>query len=307
MSDALLERANRDEMIRIISRRAKQDGRSPTAIDFLELLRYVRPAGMTHGVFEPSFCLIVQGAKQLLVGPETFDYGALSYVTTATEFPASGRVTQATSTRPYLALRVKFTATDVASVVTDAGLDLSRGPQLPGPPVFVGRSDAGMQAGLLRLLQLLDDPAPSQFLAESARRELLYRLLRGDNGALLFRSVKPQNLGVGRAVEWLRRHFTEPIDIVALAKTSRMSVSSLRHEFKTATAMAPLQFQKQLRLQEARRLMLGGELDAGTAAFRVGYESQSQFTREYRRLFGAPPIRHVRGQRESSIEQGVMS
>jgi len=110
---------------------------------------------------------------------------------------------------------------------------------------------------------------------------------------------------VRRAIEWLRRHFDEPIDIASLAKTSRMSISSLRHEFKAATALAPLQFQKQLRLQEARRLMLSGELDAGGAAFRVGYESPSQFSREYRRLFGAPPIRHIRG--DHTIEPGVIS
>jgi AraC-like DNA-binding protein len=310
MSDAAIDRANRDELVRLLLRRAACDGTTATALPFLSLLRAARPSDLRHGVIEPSFCLIVQGGKQLQVGAQTYEYGAFSYVTSAIEFPTSGRITAASTARPYLAVRVSFNAGDIAAVIVEAKIDLTRRPSQLRPAVFVGRVDPPLLACVVKMLAILDEPDPAQFLGEGVRRELIYRLLRSEHGPLICRSVKPANLGIGRAIEWLRRHFDEPIDIVALAKTSRMSVSSLRHEFKAATAMAPLQFQKQLRLQEARRLMLSGDLDAGTAAYRVGYESQSQFTREYRRLFGAPPIRHVRSQRGSSMaagEPGVMT
>ncbi len=303
----LISQANREELLRLVGRRATSDGRTATALPFLTLLRESHPTSLRHGVIEPSLCAIVQGGKRLHIGTETYDYNAPSFAMSAVEFPTSGHVTVATPRKPYLALRIALDAGEIAQVIVEAELDLGAKAAPTKPAVFVGRADAALQACFVRLVQLLDEPDHAAFLAAAAKRELIYRLLRSEHGPLIYRTVQPSSMGVRRAIEWLRRHFDERIDIEALAKASRMSVSSLRHEFKAATALAPLQYQKQLRLQEARRLMLSGELDAGSAAFRVGYESPSQFSREYRRLFGAPPIHHVRGDRDFTSEPGVIS
>ena len=300
------ESAQHDELLRLVARHATTDGQTATVVPFLRLLRESHPTARRHGVIEPSLCAIVQGRKRMYVGAQTLNYVAPQYVMSVVEFPTSGHVMEATPRTPYLALRLALDAGEIAQVIVDAKLDLATKPAANKPAVFVGRADAGLQSCLFRLVQLLDEPDHAQFLAGDLRREIIYRLLRSEHGPEIYRTVQPSSLGVRRAVEWLRRHFDQPIDIEALAKTCRMSVSSLRHEFKAATALAPLQFQKQLRLQEARRLMLSGDVDAGSAAFRVGYESPSQFSREYRRLYGAPPIRHVRGNQNSTVEPGVM-
>lgn len=300
------ESAQHDELLRLVAKRATSDGQTETVVPFLRLLRESHPTARKHGVIEPSLCAIVQGDKRMYVGGQTYDYAAPQYVMSAVEFPTSGHVMAATSKKPYLAIRLAFDAGEIAQVIVDAKLDLATKPASTRPAIFVGRPDAGLHGCLLRLVQLLEAPDHARFLAGDVRREIVYRLLRSEHGPEIYRTVQPSSLGVRRAVEWLRRHFDEPIDIEALAKTCRMSVSSLRHEFKAATALAPLQYQKQLRLQEARRLMLSGDVDAGSAAFRVGYESPSQFSREYRRLYGAPPVRHVRGNRDSTVEPGVM-
>ncbi len=150
-----------------------------------------------------------------------------------------------------------------------------------------------------KLLRLLDKPRDAAFLAASLKREILYRLLTGENGHLIYRNlvIDRQQLGIGKAIEWLKQNFARHFQIEELAKAANMSVSSLHHKFKAVTAMGPLQYQKQLRLNEARKLLLSGSMDASTAAYQVGYESQSQFSREYRRLFGAPPMQDVKSLR----------
>lgn len=301
-----LERAQRAELLRIAARRATGDGATATDLPFLSLLRSTKATALSRGLLQPSMCLVLQGDKQLMVGRDTYQYGAGWYAMSAIEFPVSGHIVRASSSTPYLAVRVELDLREIADVIVEAELP-ERGPVPAGPAVIVGAADARMIGCVLRLAQLLDEPASAGFLAGALKRELIYRLLRSERGGLIYRSVKPSNLGVGRAIDWLRRHFDQPIDIDALARTSRMSVSGLRHEFKAATALAPLQYQKQLRLQEARRLLMAGEVDAGTAAFRVGYESPSQFSREYRRMFGAPPIRDIRKLAGSAASLGASS
>lgn len=285
---ALFEKAQLAELVRLTDAFARNEGSTPTAIPFVSLLRASKPNALRSGILEPSLCLVVRGEKRLLLGKEAHNYGAGHYVSTAIEFPTSGHVTAA----PYLAVRIALDPREVAQVVVDGAIDLTRIAGSRKPAVFVGAADAGLIGCITRLLGLLEETA-APYLAAAIKRELVYRLLQGEGGPLIYRSVRPANLGVGRAIDWLRHHFDRPMDIDALARTSHMSISALRHEFKAATALAPLQFQKQLRLQEARRLLLAGEVDAGTAAFRVGYESPSQFSREYRRMFGAPPLRDV--------------
>jgi AraC-like DNA-binding protein len=275
------------ELARLIKKHAHADGTTPTAIPFLSLLRASKPTPLRSGILEPSICLVVEGDKRLLVGREAHRYGAGSYCMSALEFPTAGKVV----TAPYHAIRIVLDVREIVRIILDEQIE--PGPAPRGPAVFVAAADERMLQCMQRLLDLLDEPDAPAFLAEAAKREIIYRLLKSPGGPLIVRSVKPANLGVGRAVDWLRRHFDRPMDIDALARASRMSVSALRHEFKATTALAPLQFQKHLRLQEARRLLLAGEVDAGTAAFRVGYESPSQFSREYRRMYGAPPIRDI--------------
>lgn len=288
---ASLAEAERAELVRLTARRAGKDGTTPSTIPFVSLLRASRPSPLRHGVLEPSMCLVVQGEKRMQVGADAIRYGAGSYAVAALDYPTSGQIVQASTRAPYLAVRVALDPREIADVIVEAGLALPAADA--GAPVAIAHADRALLACVLRLVQLLDEPGHAAFLAHAARRELIYRLLRSDAGPRIYRSVRTSR-GIGLAIEWLRAHVAEPIDIDALARTSRMSVSSLRHEFKAATALAPLQFQKQLRLQEARRLLLAGEVDAGEAAFRIGYHSASQFSREYRRMFGAPPIRDLR-------------
>ncbi|HEY4240368.1 MAG TPA: AraC family transcriptional regulator [Kofleriaceae bacterium] len=282
------ERAQREELVRLVSRRARAPGSTATAISWLSLLAAERPNRIAHGVIEPSLCLVVQGEKRLLVRAQQYRYGAGSYSMSAIEYPTAGHVTKA----PYLAVRATFTPGELAAVIAETGTPVAAAPA--GEPVYVSEADARLWGALLRVVQLLDEPDGGAALAAGAKRELIVRLLRTDRAPLIARSVTPTNLGVGRALDWLRQHYAEHVDIEVLAKRSRMSVSSLRHEFKAATALAPLEFQKQLRLVQARRLLLAGEADAGGAAFAVGYKSASQFSREYRRMFGAPPVRDVK-------------
>jgi AraC-like DNA-binding protein len=286
---ALFEKAQQAELVRLTDEFARNEGTSATAVPFLSLLRASKPTALRSGILEPSLCLVVRGEKRLLIGKTAHRYGAGHYVSSAIEFPTSGHVVGA----PYLAVRIAFDPREIAQVIVDGGIDLASVAGSRKPAVHVGAADRPLTGCIVRLLSLLEEPAAGPFLAAAIKRELIYRLLQGDGGAVIYQSVRPANLGIGRAIDWLRQHFDRPMDIDALARQSHMSISALRHEFKSATALAPLQFQKQLRLQEARRLLLAGEVDAGTAAFRVGYESPSQFSREYRRMFGAPPIRDV--------------
>lgn len=303
----MLDQLTHDELLRLVARHARSDGMTATAIDALSLLRSSRTTSLTYGVIQPSLCLIVQGDKRLHVGRDRYDYGAGSYVVSAIEFPTSGEITAASTARPYLALRLGFDAAELAAIVAEARLDLRARPVTQQPAVFVAPAEPRLTGCFLRLVQLLDEPDRASFLAGAIKREILYRLITGEHGGRLARGVKHTALGVGKAIDWLRQHYREPIDVEDLARASRMSVSSLRHEFKATTAMGLLQFQKQLRLQEARRLLLAGEVDAGAAAFRVGYESPSQFSREYRRLFGAPPIRDVQKLRVDAARMESLS
>ena len=302
---AALDRAQRDELLRLVTLRVRGDGTTTTTIPFLSLVRSARPTAMRRGLLEPSLSLVLQGERRTRFGGETRRCGAGAYVVSALEYPAAGEIVRASEARPYLAIRVVFDVHEMAEVIGDGigGVDGVRGvdgaavvarAEPATPAVFVGVASARLVACVLRGVQLLDEPDGGVYLAGAVRREIIYRLLRTAGGPLIQRSGKPANAGIGRVLDWLRRHVDQPLDIAALARACRMSVSSLHHEFKAATALAPLQFQKQLRLQAARRLLVAGDVDAGTAARRVGYESASQFSREYRRMFGAPPRRDIR-------------
>jgi AraC-like DNA-binding protein len=281
-----------------IARHAPNDGETATAAPGMLLLRANRPTLVRRGILRPSVCVVAQGDKVAQAGADTtLRYGAGSFLASSIDMPVAGQVIGATRNKPYLAIMFEFTPHDLLSVLNDAKIRISTTPS--GPAAFVGTSDARLLDVVLRSVKSLDDEREARFLAPLLRRELVFRLVTGPSAFAVSQSALLARVedGIGRAVDWIKTHFKEPLDIPALAKHANMSTSSLRHKFKAAVMMGPLQYQKRLRLEEARRLLLSGLADATSAAFDVGYESPSQFNREYRRQFGLPPLRDVKRMR----------
>ncbi len=289
------------ELVRLIERFTGQNGPQDTAIPGLMLFRATQPSEPLHCLYEPALGLVVQGRKKVLLGEETYHYGPSEYLVVSVDLPVIGQVTEASPEIPYLSLRLDLDPKEISTLL----MDLPIPPAAPQPcPRCLSVSGLGvpLQDAVLRLLRLLDTPEDIPTLAPLVRREILYRLLRGEQCAQLrqIASSGTQGHRIGRAVNWLRQNFHQPLQIERLANEVNMSTSALHHHFKAMTAMSPLQFQKQLRLQEARRLMLVEAMDAASAGGRVGYESPSQFSREYSRLFGAPPLRDIARLRQSA-------
>lgn len=269
------------------------DGIHPTVLPQLQLARSSAPTPCAPNVFEPRLCIVVQGSKIAMLGGQVYHYDPLHYLVVSMTLPMMGQVVEATPEKPYLSLRLDIDPEQIASLLLDTGGQTAR----PGiaRAAFAAQVTPQLLDAVLRLMRLLDDPQDLPVLAPMAIREIFYRVLRGELGqhlrAVAVRDSRPQR--IARAVELLRQHFQEPLRLGELARAVHMSVSALHHNFKAATTMSPLQFQKQLRLHEARRLMLAEGLEASAAAHRVGYESPSQFSRDYKRLFGAPPRTEV--------------
>ncbi|WP_409077547.1 AraC family transcriptional regulator N-terminal domain-containing protein [Pseudomonas syringae group genomosp. 3] len=279
----------RAEIIRLITRRFTAPGVYETAIAPLHVIRCDAPSELIHAVHRPALCLIVQGRKELGLADEQYVYDSLSYLVVAVTVPVSGRVIEASADAPYLCIRLDFDPVQIAQLIADA--PLSGVPDEPQRGLFLDHIDQPLLETVLRLVRLLDTPRDIGMLAPLALRELYYRLLRGNNGRRLYEVAvgDSQTQRVTRAVNWLNAHYTEPLRIDELARVANLGNSTLHHRFKALTAMSPLQYQKKLRLQEARRLMINEGLDASSACYRVGYESPSQFSREYSREFGCPP------------------
>lgn len=278
------------------------EGSTPTIIPYLSITRRSHPMPMSPGVLTPAFCLILQGRKKLHLGQDIIYYHAGDYLASVIDIPASGQVIGATEKSPYIGLRIDFTTEEIVSVVMEAQINVKPKDKRLNAGAFVGKSDADLLESLVRLLKLIDKPKEARFLSTLIKREMIYHLLSGDYGHLFFQQVlfDQQAVGVGKAIAWIKENYSRSFTVEELAKANSMSVSGLHHKFKAVTTMGPLQYQKQLRLQEARRLMLGGSADATTAALTVGYESPSQFSREYQRLFGLPPLKDIKTMRENS-------
>jgi AraC-like DNA-binding protein len=242
----------------------------------------------------PAVVLVVQGAKQLLIGEHAYPYDAERFVVTSLDLPASSQVLHASPGLPCLGLVLKLDLRLIAELIAQSGLPAPRERTADGSAAL-GRVTPPLLDAFARLVALLEEPAALPVLAPLFVREIHYRLLDTDAAARLWQiaSVGTSSQRIARAVDWLRTHYAQPLRIETLAAHVQMSPSSLHEHFKQLTAMTPLQYQKWLRLNEAKRLMLNEQLDAGSAAYRVGYESPSQFSREYVRLFGAPPKRDI--------------
>ena len=277
-----------------IARWTEQGDQPMTAIPGLSLSRRDAPTQPTSHMYEPIMCVIAQGAKRVLLGDDTYVFDAHHFLITSLDLPTVVQIIQASREKPYLSLRLQLDQREMAQLMVDSQL----------PPPRAQQSSRGMATGAVtvpllsachRLLDLLTTPQDIPILAPLIQREILYRLLVGEQGARLrqITSAGSQSHQIAQAITWLKQHYTRPLRIEDLAAHAHMSPSTFHQHFRALTAMSPLQYQKWLRLHEARRLMLMERLDAATAAFEVGYESPSQFSREYRRVFGAPPLRDI--------------
>ncbi len=296
-SNAMIEEASfaaqRAEMVGLIERHCHGVDKLETTIPGLLLFRGCTTDKPTCAVVNSTFAMIAQGAKRILVGDDVHDYDTRHYMIASVDLPISSRVTIASPSEPYLGMAMSIDPLLIAELVASIP---KNGPKNTVDRGFgVGRLSAEIQSAALRLLRLLDTPGDIPVLAPIIQRELLYRLLTGSLGALLQQTatVGSHSQQIVRAIDWLKNNLAQAATIEHLADLTNMSKSSLHHHFKALTSMTPVQYQKQLRLHEARRLMLSDRHDAASAAHRVGYESPSQFSREYRRLFGAPPARDV--------------
>jgi AraC-like DNA-binding protein len=282
-----------------VERHTRGDGHHATAVPELALFRQSRPTELTAVLYEPSLCVIAQGSKEVRLGDELYRYDPAHFLLVSVDLPVCGRVTCATADEPYLGLRVALDPATVGELIAD-GVDH---PTPPARGLAVSRTEPPLLDAVSRLVELADAPHDVSVLAPLVLREITYRLLVGEQGGRLrqIAAAGAPAQRIARAIRWLRGHFAEPLSVGELAKQVRMSLSAFHQHFKTVTALSPLQYQKRLRLQEARRLMLGDGLDAATAAYRVGYESPSQFSREYLRMFGSPPRRDVAAVRKEAV------
>lgn len=295
------------ELAARIARFTDGDGVTQTAIPALWLIRASEPSQALPSVYEPSLCVVIQGRKRALLADETYVYDPLHYLVVSVTLPATGQVIEASAEKPYLCLRIGIERKVIGELLmqmrksapgrTTTAAAGERG-------MFLARMSEPLLDAVLRLVRLLDEPRELPVLAPLVLREIYYRVLIGDLGRRLrdLSEADSHAQRIGRAIELLTQRFAKPLRIEELAEAAHVSPSTLHHRFKAVTAMSPLQFQKQLRLHEARRLMLTEGIEAASAGHRVGYESPSQFSREYRRLFGAPPRREISQLRGAAVE-----
>ena len=285
-----------------VARLAPCDGTHQSVLPSLALIRSSVPTVCMPTIFQPCLAIVVQGRKSALLNDEVFHYDPLNYLVVSVTLSGMGQVLEATPEHPYLSLRLNLDLEEIARLVLELG-DRGASPAAADRGLFVARLDEPLLDAVLRMVKLLDTPEDLGVLAPVVQREIHYRLLRGELGSRLVDLAQCEggNHRIVRAIEWLKQHYAVSLRIEELADAVHMSPSALHHRFKAVTAMSPLQYQKHLRLHEARRLMFADGIESATAGHRVGYESASQFSREYRRLFGAPPRSEIARLRETGV------
>ena len=288
----------------LIARFATEEGTNETAIPQVCLYKASRITEPMHSIYEPSVCIVAQGSKRSMVADRVYVYDDAKYLVIKVDIPIISQHIDATPDRPFLCMRMTLDPGAIAALMIERGMPQTSSEE-PGQALVVSDVTPDLIDVSIRMLRLLDNPRDIATLAPLFERELLYRLLQGEQtsklGQIAFAESKLQQ--VNRAIDWIKRNFREPFSIDETARAARMSASALHLHFKAVTRLTPLQYQKQLRLQEARRLILTNSMDAAATAFTVGYESPSQFSREYRRLFGVPPGADGRRLRSGEIEQ----
>ncbi len=292
------------EMVARTLKLAPQEGMSKTAFGPLQIYRANRTSEAIHGRYEPALCIIAQGCKRAMLGDEIYNYSPRHYLVAAVDLPVVGQVVEASEDKPYLCVRLELTPQKISDLLIET-TPKNTSPQTSHDKLsrvvrsqrglFVSQANGHLLDAVLRLLRLLDNPADLPILAPLFEREILYRLLQDDQADALHQIALADSHAqkIAAVIALLKRDFQKSWRIEELAQTACMSNSSLHTHFKNVTNMTPLQYQKNLRLQEARRLLFAENLDAATASHRVGYESPSQFNREYHRLFGLPPVRDL--------------
>jgi len=297
-----LERKALNTLIAITEKITKSEGNTQTSIPFLCITRHNQEIPLTPNIMKPIFSLMLQGKKEFQIGKESIHFNEGYFAASIIDIPAFVQVRGATKEFPTINLGICFTTNEVLSVVMDAGINFYTKNKNLCLGLFVRKSDVELLDLFIRLLKLTERPKDA-YLAKLIKYEMLYHLLAGEYGYLFYQQVliDQQADGIGKVIEWIRKDYAQAFSVEELAKKYNMSVSGLHHKFKTITSMGPLQYQKELRLRESRRLMLSDSIDATAAAMKVGYESSSQFTREYKRLFGLPPLKDIRSLRKGNV------
>jgi AraC-like DNA-binding protein len=295
--------AMRKELARRIAAQARSAGEHATAVPGLTLYRRTTPTACYRATYEPSLTVFAQGRKRIDLGGTRYLCGDSSFLLSSIDVPAQSQIVEASEQTPLLSMYLRLDMPTVREV-------LSR-EDLPEPETFgehrgiaVGETTTGLLGACTRLIDLLDTPEDIPFLSYLIQREIVYRILRTPQGERLRAIATAGDLShrTARAIAWLRANYARPLHMEQLAAVARMGVSTLHHHFRALTAMSPLQYQKQLRLQTARQRMLMDGIDATSAAYEVGYESVSQFSREYSRFFGQPPMRDIKALRDGKSE-----
>ncbi|WP_434705580.1 AraC family transcriptional regulator [Pseudomonas sp. Z1-12] len=291
---ATQRRSIQETLTAIIDDWAPHPGDVETPIPGLAFFRREAPAPPVICMIEPSIVLVAQGVKQVWIGGEAYGYDTGRFLMTSLDIPANSEVLQASAEQPCLGLVLKLDLRMVADLIAQGSLS-PPGDRAVGIGAGIGTATPDLLAPFARLLALLEEPEAIPILAPLIQREIHYRLLLSDQAARLrqIASVDSQGYRIAKAIDWLKLNYTEPVRVDDLAARVQMSAPTFHHHFRQLTAMSPLQYQKWLRLNEAKRLMLNEHVDVASAAFKVGYESPSQFSREYARLFGAPPKRDI--------------
>jgi AraC-like DNA-binding protein len=266
-----------------------------TEIPGLSLHRRVAPTAPCSVTYEPGVTVIAQGRRRVDLGRTTFIYGESRYLLTSVDLPIVSQVIEASEKAPCLAMSLKLEMSVVRELLNREEIQVARA-TADRPAMATGEATVEFLSACCRLIDLLDTPEDIPFLSGLVQREIIYRILRGPEGARLqaIATLGDQSHRTAKAIAWVRSNYAKQLRVEDLAQVAGMGVSTLHHHFRTLTAMSPVQYQKQLRLQAARGRMLIDGLDAASAAFEVGYESPSQFNREYRRFFGQPPMRDIR-------------
>jgi AraC-like DNA-binding protein len=290
----------RSELVQLIERYTGKDGSYETAIPSLSFSRFSDVTGPSYGVYMPSLCIIVQGRKEVLLAQETYVYGPADYLVASVNLPIAGIVTEASFKNPYLALKLEFTPNQILEVLQDSQLAVNK-KENARRGMYVSQIEASLLDAVTRLVHLLETPNDIPVLVPLITKEIIYRVLQGQHGVTLGQIAieGSSTYGIKDVINHIMNNYDQSFRIEDLAEIANMSVSSLHRHFKEVTAMSPIQFQKQLRIQEARRLILSESTDATEAAFRVGYESPSQFSREYSRMFGLPPKEDIKRLKET--------
>ncbi|PLR67028.1 MULTISPECIES: AraC family transcriptional regulator [Bacillaceae] len=296
---------HRVELAKIIEGHTGRDGSQMTAIPSLFFSRYSNDTGPNYGIHKPSLCIVVQGMKEVLLSQELFRYGPADYLVASVNLPITGQVTEASSEVPYLALKLEFTPSEIFEVLREFQMGVDK-KENAKRGMYVSKIEPSLLDAVTRLARLLDTPKDIKILAPLIVKEIIYRVLQGEHGGMLKQiAIEGSSTHqISDVIEHVMNNYEKSFKIEELAEIANMSISSLHRHFKEITLMSPIQFQKQMRLQQARSLLLSESADAADVAFQVGYESPSQFSREYSRMFGLPPKEDIKRLREQ-YEQRV--